>query len=376
MYNKRDNRFKGKEAMVDIRVNANILVKNMVGGFLNLACIFAFMVMATTPKTSFSQENIITNQGVVLIYHRFGEEEYPSTNTRLGQLEAHIDELLTPNKYNLVSIASIIENLKQGIGYNKRTVAITVDDAYASVYTQGWPRLKKAGIPLTIFVATDTIDNNSSHYMTWGQLRELANEGVTISHHGASHKHYLDMSEEEVLADLNKASQRFVAELGFQPKILAYPYGEYNDRIKNLLTQAGIEVAFNQLSGPIPLVSDMLSLPRFPINERYGDIERFKLITGTLPLAIEQVIPSEPTISPENNPPIYGFTINNPPKNLNAMACYPSHLGKAADITILNEKRIEVRFDKPFPKGRNKINCTLPSGDGRWFWLGGLFIVE
>ncbi|MCK5042225.1 MAG: polysaccharide deacetylase family protein [Sphingomonadales bacterium] len=364
--------------MVDIKAYA----KNFVMSALGFVCLFALALTFLSPKSGISQESSITSQrlipsqGVVLIYHRFGEGEFPSTNTKIEQLDAHIAELLTPEKYNTVSLPSMVENLKQGVGYDKRTVAITVDDAFKSVFTNAWPRLKEAGIPLTIFVATDTIDNNSSHYMSWEQLRELAEGGVTIAHHGASHKHYLDMSDEEILADLNKASSRFVAELGFQPTIFAYPYGEYDDRIKALLTQAGIEVAFNQLSGPLPETSDMLSLPRFPINERYGDIGRFKLITGTVPLAIEQVIPSEPTIDPENNPPVYGFTITNPPANLNALACYPSHLGKAADITILNEKRVEVRFDKPFPKGRNKINCTLPAGDGRWYWLGGLFIVS
>ena len=358
--------------MIDIKANINWCYIER----LFVSCLLLFVLLFFPSKNSLSQERLAYSKGVVLIYHRFGEENYPSTNTRLEQLDQHIAELLSPNKYNLVSLPNIIENLKSNESYNKRTVAITVDDAYASVYNEAWPRLKAAGIPLTVFVATDTIDSGSNHYMTWQQIKNLAEEGVTIAHHGASHKHYLDMADDEILSDLNKASERFIAELGFQPTIFAYPYGEYDDRIKAVLLKAGIEVAFNQLSGPLPISADFLNLPRFPLNERYGDIERFKLITGTVPLEIEQVIPSEPTLSAENNPPVYGFTITTPPKNLHALACYPSHLGKAADITILSEKRIEVRFDKPFPKGRNKINCTLPAGDGRWYWLGGLFIVD
>lgn len=341
-----------------------------------LLCIFAMAQACLHQNTAHSQENIIASQGVVLVYHRFGEDQYPSTNTRLDQFEQHIQELSEPDKYHLATLSDLVAGIKNQTTFTKRAVAITVDDAYKSVYTQAWPRLKAAGIPLTIFVATDTIDNNSNHYMNWQQLRDLVDEGVSIAHHGASHKHYLEMSDAEILADINKANQRFEVELGFQPKIFAYPYGEYNDRIKAVLLSAGIEVAFNQLSGPLPTSGDMLSLPRFPINERYGNIERFKLITGTVPLNIEQIIPSEPTLNSDNNPPVYGFTISNPPQNLNALACYPSHLGKAADITVLSEKRVEVRFDKPFPKGRNKINCTLPAGNGRWFWLGGLFIVK
>ena len=317
-----------------------------------------------------------TSQGVVITYHRFGESEYPSTNITLEQFETHIAELLTPDKYNLVSLPNLIENLKNGTGYNKRTIAISVDDAFKSVYLEAWPRLKAAGIPLTVFVATDTVDNNSENYMSWENLRELVAQGVTVGHHGAGHNHYLGMSDDDILADLNRASKRFFEELGFRPTLFAYPYGEYDARIKLLVKAAGLDIAFTQLSGPLSSSADPLILPRFPLNERYAGLDRFKLITGTLPLDIEQVIPEEPVLDTSNNPPVYGFTIKHPPQNLSTLACYPSHLGMAAELTIFGGKRVEVRFDKPFPAGRNKINCTMPAGQGRWFWLGGLFIVR
>jgi hypothetical protein len=76
-----------------------------------------------------------------------------------------------------------------------------------------------------------------------------------------------------------------------------------------------------------------------------------------------------------NNPPLLGFSVEQEVGNLKAMACYPSHLGKAADLNVIGGRRVEVRFDKPFPKGRNRINCTMPAGGGRWYWMGQFYLL-
>ncbi len=60
---------------------------------------------------------------------------------------------------------------------------------------------------------------------------------------------------------------------------------------------------------------------------------------------------------------------------LTGLACFPSHLERAAETLIWPKRRIEVRFDEPFPAGRNRINCTLQGADGRWYWFGRLFMV-
>jgi len=86
VHNKRDNRFKGKEAMVDIKAR----IKNFSRGAICLPYIFALLVLFFSPQNSVSQETLLSSNGVVLIYHRFGEEGYPSTNTKLEQLDVHI----------------------------------------------------------------------------------------------------------------------------------------------------------------------------------------------------------------------------------------------------------------------------------------------
>ena len=129
---------------------------------------------------------------VVLMYHRFGESHYPSTSITMEQFDAHLAELESGG-YNVVPVPDIIAALRAGQTLPDRTVGITVDDAYLSVYTRAWPRLKEAELPFTMFVATDAVDRATSQgaagYMTWDQVREMAASGVTIGSQTASHLH-------------------------------------------------------------------------------------------------------------------------------------------------------------------------------------------
>ena len=314
------------------------------------------------------------NSAVVLLYHRFGEDNYPSTNIRLEQLDRQIEQLKVGG-YHFMSLSSAVTALKSDTPFPAKTIIITIDDAYKSFAAEGWPRLKAAGIPATLFISTDPVDAGHSNYMSWGDVRRLKTDGLEIGHHTASHLHMVAAGLENSLTDVRKASERFEAELGSVPKIFAYPYGEYDSATAAAIMEEGFEAAFAQYSGPIAPWQNMFALPRFPVNERYGDEARFKLISQTLALPIGDLIPTDPLLTNKTNPPLLGFTVEAEIGGLRAMACYPSHLGKAANLNFITARRVEVRFDKPFPKGRNRINCTMPAGGGRWYWLGQFYLM-
>ena len=102
----------------------------------------------------------------IIMYHRFGERDYPSTNVRIEQFEAHIRELQS-GPYTVLPLEQIIEAYRVGHELPSHTVAITIDDAYRSVYTEAWPRLRDAKLPFTLFVATDPVDQGT------GKLSDL-----------------------------------------------------------------------------------------------------------------------------------------------------------------------------------------------------------
>ncbi len=308
---------------------------------------------------------------VIVMYHRFGEDAYPSTSTRLDQLDAHIAELARGG-YTVRPVADIVAALKTGAPLPDRTVGITIDDAYASVYDHAWPRLRAAGLPFTVFVSSDAIDQGAGGMMNWDQIRELARAGVTIGHHAAAHAHMAGADPTANAADIARATRRLRAELGQAPTLFAYPYGEYSLALRDAIAVAGFSAAFGQHSGVAHAQSDMFALPRFALNERYGGLDRFTLVAQALPLPVADVTPSEPVLA--DNPPAFGFTVTADVGDLGRLNCYASGAG-ATIVERLGARRIEVRIDEAFAPGRARINCTLPGPDGRWRWFGTQFLV-
>lgn len=304
---------------------------------------------------------------VVLLYHRFGEETYPSTNTTREQLSAHIEEL-SNGPFVIMPLSDVASALKADLPIPERTIAITIDDAYASVFNTARPLFKKHRIPYAVFVATDPVDGGAPGYMTWDQLRILRDEGVTIGHHTANHLRMIDASEDEIKSAISRASARFEAELGFVPTLFAYPYGDFGLRERALVVDAGFDAAFGQFSSVAGAQGDQFALPRFALNEQYGDLARLRLIINALPLPVEDVEPTDPLLTA--NPPDVSFTPTEKLESLSGLSCYPSHMGAAATIERTQDGRARILIERPFPAGRSRINCTAQGDDGRWRWLG------
>lgn len=323
----------------------------------------------------------IESHAVVFMYHRFGEARYPSTSVRIEQFEAHLD-WLADNDYTVWPLEHIVRHLESGEPIPDRTVAITVDDAYRSVYEHAFPRMAERGWPFTVFVNTDAVDSKLPDYMTWEQMREMQARGVRFANHSASHDALWRKQgnesdtqwRERVRRDIERAQRRLQAELGDQtntgPALFAYPYGEYTLALAALVQELGY-VAFGQHSGAIGMTTDHRALPRFPMAENYAALQDFALKAASLPLPITALEPFEPLV--HENPPRLTVTLGDNAPALKTIRCYLG--GTALPITVLGEHRFTVATEQPLPRGRSRYNCTAPDGRGKryhWFsqpWL-------
>lgn len=303
---------------------------------------------------------------VVLMYHRFGESEYPTTNVTLEQFEAHIEELSKP-RYNVMGLPEIVAAVRAGQPLPERTVGLSVDDAYVSVLQEAWPRLKAAGLPLTLFVSTGPVDDGLGGILSWDQIRQMRDEGLTIGAHTVSHAHLPRLGPAARQREIAQSNARFEAELGQVPALFAYPYGEASLDIMAEAEAAGYTAAFGQHSGVIGSTGNLFYLPRFALNETYGSIDRLQLAANALPLPVSDLTPADPLIG-ASNPPLIGFTVDASVDGLDRLSCYASNEGKVA-IERLGQ-RVEVRPTQAFPTGRTRVNCTMPEVGGRWRWFG------
>ena len=341
---------------------------------MNFILTLLFLII---PTFSFSQTNEIrkvsdVNYASFLMYHRFGDSRYPSTNIRKEQFIKHINELLNP-KYNVINIEKALLAINNIKPVKDRSVVITIDDAYSSVYKYAWPIFKKHNLPFTLFVSTDVIDNKTPGYMNWEQIRTLRDHGVTIGSQTKSHPHMFKLTKEKIIEELSISNKRFIDEIGSSPIFFAYPYGEYNLEVIEQVKLHGFVAAFGQHSGVAHKSLGVYELPRFTMNEKYGDMERFLLAVNALPIPISDLSPKNPVIS--INPPSYGFTLSDKIEPKNAIRCF-ANKGLKAESKRLGKNRIEIRLNGPFSSGRGRINCTMAGNDNRWRWLGRQFIID
>lgn len=316
------------------------------------------------------------DSAVILTYHRFDDDRFPGANTRLDQLDAHLAEL-SGGGYTVLPLPVVVGALRSGKPLPDKSVAITLDDSWASAWQYAWPRFKAAGVPFTIFVVTDETDRGGPDYMSWDNLREMASSGlVTIASQGAGHPHMPGLSPAAMAEDFARARLRFEVELGKAPELFSWPYGEMSRDAAEIARASGIKAAFGQHSGPAWSKSDFFFLPRFALNETYGEPERFRLMVRSLPLPAVDITPDDPKLT--SNPPAFGFTLEMPGTQelpgLEHLACYSSHDGRAVLERL--GPRVEIRMTKALPPGRTRINCTAPSLDGRWRWFGWQFFVN
>ena len=311
------------------------------------------------------------DHATILMYHRFGEDKYPSTNVRIAQFEEHL-EILASGPYTVWPLEQIISHLQAGTPVPDRTVAITIDDAYLSVFEEAFPRLKERGFHATLFVATRPVDRNLRNYMDWDQLREWQAAGFGIGSQTQTHPHMHRLSTEANREELQVSSERFLAELGIRPTLFAYPYGEYNLEVIDLVKTAGFTAAFGQNSGVAHGYDGFFELPRFAMNEQYGSRERLELAINGLPLKVSEIVPADVVL--DANPPLYGFTLAPDMDQERQLRCFNSKYGKL-DVAIIG-RRAEIRMPGPLVGKRARVNCTMPGPNNRWRWFGRQFLTE
>ncbi|WP_440922825.1 polysaccharide deacetylase family protein [Candidatus Pelagibacter sp.] len=256
----------------------------------------------------------------------------------------------------------------------EKKILLTVDDAFQSFYDNAWPYLKKNQIPFILFVSTEPVGNNG--YMNWNQIKEIeSSEFGVIGHHSHSHDYLIDKSEEVFLNDIKTSNLIFKEKLGYVPTLFSYPFGEYSGFMRDYISQ-NFKIAFGQHSGIIDVNKNKFELPRFPINEKYGEIKRFKSIINYYPLEYKNLEPEEKKLSKENNPPNFRVKFFDNQKNIENINCYSNEGDKWMKSNIkLVDKELTIKFREPFLPRRGRVNCSL-NDNGKWRWFGTQFIVD
>ena len=305
------------------------------------------------------------------MYHRFNENKYPSTNIKMDIFLKQMQMIKNQN-YDFNNPKSFINQFNNP--KDRKEILITIDDGFKSFYIEAWPYLKKNKIPFIIFISTEPIGKNG--YMNWDQIKEIEKyDFVVIGHHSHSHEYLIDMDNSKFIEDIETASKIFKEKLGYTPEIFSYPFGEYSKYMKDYISM-NFKIAFGQHSGVIDVNKDKFELSRFPINEKYGDLKRFKSLINYNPLEYKYLKPEEKKISSSTNPPKLIIEFFKEQKNINNISCYSNDGGSWKKTPLkFRQQTLIINFDQKFLPRRGRINCSL-NDNGKWRWFGTQFTVK
>ena len=205
--------------------------------------------------------------GNIFVYHRFGDERHQSTNTTLQELEKEF-EYFNTNNYKVVTVSQIAQKIKNGEDIPENWVAFSIDDAYKSFYTNALNIFKKYNYPFTLFVYVESTQKKYPDFMTWEEIKETSKYGE-IALHSYGHKHLTKLSNEEIFDDTKKAYDMFVEKLGFKPLGYTYPFGAYDERVKDVIKKFDFEYIANQNNGSVNSKSDIFDINRVAL---VGDV--------------------------------------------------------------------------------------------------------
>jgi len=319
------------------------------------------------------------NAVVVLQYHHVSDDTPQSTSISVEQFALHMN-YLKQNNFNVLPLTDILLSLKKKQSLPDNTVAITFDDGYENVLINAAPILTQHSFPYTVFIAPQEINQGYSNLLDWQQIKQMSDDGVTFANHSLEHRHLnrrlADETPQQWLArtelDITSAEQIIMEHTGQNHQILAYPYGEYNAALQQLVNTLGY-IGIGQHSGPLSPNSDFSALPRFPASGRYASLKTLKVKLKTMAMPIISVLNANPQLDqhPLNGPQYKPeIMINIDPKDLyvQTLSCYI--LGEKVAPTWVDQKNFSIVSPVAIPSGRSRYNCTAQSrSKSGYYWF-------
>lgn len=328
----------------------------------------AFFLLAGQAPPSAAAGSVSRGDVTILIYHHFGDQRYPTTNVEMDAFEEQM-AYLAHHGYTVMPLAQVVALLRDHQPLPAKTVVITIDDGYRTIYTNAWPVLKKYGFPFTVFLYVEGLERGYSNYLTWEQVREMQSAGVDFEDHSYFHQRLANppaaMDEKRyrqwISADLGRGRSVLTARLGRNPRFFAIPYGEYNSMVIEEARKGGYEAILTQDGGSVSDWSDRFLLPREPIlGKEWATLPHFKTVLERVDLPLADLTPPIAPLA-DRQPPRFGAKILEPERyQPGSFGIYVSEFGwskavlENGAVFIENKRALTRRLNRVMVSAREK----------------------
>ena len=123
-----------------------------------------------------------------------------------------------------------------------RVVLVTFDDGYSDQYRFAVPILERYGYAATFFVNTATIGRHN--HLSWQQLRDMEDEGMSIEAHGVHHVDLAALTPARQTIEIQQCVASLRAHLGENVVAFAYPSGAFDADTMRIVADSGLAFGF------------------------------------------------------------------------------------------------------------------------------------
>jgi peptidoglycan/xylan/chitin deacetylase (PgdA/CDA1 family) len=329
------------------------------------------------PENASKRINDPGKEAVLFIYHRFGDARYPSTNIALDDFEDHL-QYLAENEFMVMTLGEAVEYLHDPEQSLKERVAVlTIDDGFATFYTNAMPLLKRYGFNATLFINPESI--GGADYMSWEQLKLAMEAGIEIGNHSYSHDHFLNYPMEELESEFKKsvlrAEEIIGKRLGITTRHFAYPYGEFNAEMALILEALGYESAVGQFSGVAHPGTEPFAIPRFSMVGSLAGLDGFAEKAHMGALRVRTSAPGNPIVSPGAKP-VLRVVFQYPGQlEFSRLQCFIQGAACATSIVYDSDTAVVITPGSGLRNRRHLYTITVPDTAGHWRWYSRLWVL-
>jgi len=211
--------------------------------------------------------------------------------------------------YDVVPLEEVVNRLSRGASL-RGTAAVTFDDGYCGVFDHAWPLLRDLRMPATVFVVAQAPGSDKGfwwdhsdvlraysptrreHWISalrgdgptivasvapsgravgpppccrpagWDEITHAVRSGLGLGVHSATHRSLPALDELDLRREVVESRDVITRRTGVTPDFFAYPYGLWNDRVRQAVRSAGYRGAVTVTYGHNTTAADLWALRR------------------------------------------------------------------------------------------------------------------
>lgn len=209
----------------------------------------------------------------ILVYHRLralppdASADDREMTVEPAAFEAQM-RWLAAEGFQTVSMARVADALDGGRRLPSKPVVVSFDDGYEDGYSVAFPVLRRYGLTATYYVHPGAL--GQPERLRWDEVRALDRAGMEIGSHTLTHPHLRALAHAELSHEVLESRVELETFLGHRVTSFAYPFGEHDDRVVEVVRASGYRTAVTVSTGVVHRDDDRLLLDRIVITSGDG----------------------------------------------------------------------------------------------------------